>query len=186
MSKRYLHHVWAKLRPYSYWYFLAGFIVFGLLFVFNYRQNNINMIKLRDKVFVADEQNGDIEKSLRDLRSYVYGHMNTRLVSGPNAIKPPIQLKYQYERLVAKAHEWAATMAASRDVRHSNLTAGVGSGWVALGENVGCAGSVAKVHSLFMSSSVHRSLVLDPRMTKVGTGVAVVGGRVYVVQVFGA
>ena len=90
------------------------------------------------------------------------------------------------DRLVAKAHEWAATMAASRDVRHSNLTAGVGSGWTALGENVACAGSVAKVHSLFMSSSVHRSLVLDPRMTKVGTGVAVVGGRVYVVQVFGA
>ena len=90
------------------------------------------------------------------------------------------------DRLIAKAHEWAATMAASGDVRHSSLTSGVGSGWTVLGENVGSAGSVAKVHSLFMNSSVHRSMLLDRRMTKVGTGVAVVGGRAYVVQVFGA
>lgn len=90
------------------------------------------------------------------------------------------------DRLIAKAHDWAAAMAAAGDVRHSNLTSGVGAGWTVLGENVGSAGNVAKVHSLFMNSTVHRSMVLDRRMTKVGTGVAVVSGRVYVVQVFGA
>ena len=89
------------------------------------------------------------------------------------------------DRLVAKAHDWAAVMAAS-GVRHSNLTEGVGGPWSRLGENVGSASDVRAVHRLFMGSSVHRSLVLDARMTKVGTGVAVAGGRVHVVHVFGA
>lgn len=58
------------------------------------------MIKLRDAVFAADEKNGDIEGALRDLREHIYSHMNTKLVSGATAIRPPIQLKHQYERLV--------------------------------------------------------------------------------------
>jgi hypothetical protein len=115
MNKRSLHHVWAKLRPVSYWYFLAGFVAFSLLFVFNYRKNNVNMLALRDKVFVADEQNGDIEKALRNLREYVYSHMNTRLVSGPTAIRPPIQLKHEYERRVAA--EQARVDAQNADLR---------------------------------------------------------------------
>lgn len=36
---------------------------------------------------------------MRNLRQYIYGHMNTSLSSGPNAVHPPIQLKYTYERL---------------------------------------------------------------------------------------
>ena len=59
------------------------------------------MVKLRAAVFVADEKNGDIEGALKKLRTYVYGHMNTNLASGANAVKPPIQLKYEYERLSA-------------------------------------------------------------------------------------
>lgn len=102
MNKRYLHHIWKKLRVISYWYFLAGFILFSALFIYNYRQNNLNMIRLRDKVFVADEENQNVEGALRELREYVYSHMNARLVSTSTAIWPPIQLKYQYERDVAK------------------------------------------------------------------------------------
>lgn len=102
MNKRNLHHVWARLRPVSYWYFLAAFLAFVVIFTLSYRQNNIRMIELRDRVFAADEANGDIEGALKDLRQYVYGHMNTRLVSGDTAIKPPIQLKHHYERLVAR------------------------------------------------------------------------------------
>ena len=49
----------------------------------------------------SDKKNGDIEAALRTLRTYVYAHMNTDLSSGANAVKPPIQLKYQYERLNA-------------------------------------------------------------------------------------
>lgn len=101
MSKRKLHHVYKKMRGLSYRYFLAGFVFFGLLFIQQYRQNNIQMIVLRDAVFKADETNTDLEKSLYTLRAYVYSHMNTDLTSSSTSIKPPIQLKYQYERLVA-------------------------------------------------------------------------------------
>lgn len=101
MHKRKLHHLWTRLRPLSYWYLLTGFIVFGSLFVYQYRQNNLKMIELRDAVFVADEKNQDLEAALRELRSFIYSHMNTNLTSSSTAIKPPIQLKYQYERLMA-------------------------------------------------------------------------------------
>jgi hypothetical protein len=101
MNKKKLHHAYTKLRGVNYWYFLVGFIFFGTLFVYSYRQNNLRMIQLRDAVFEADETNTDLEESLRELRSFVYGHMNTDLTSSDTAIKPPIQLKYQYERLSA-------------------------------------------------------------------------------------
>lgn len=58
------------------------------------------MIALRETVFTADQENGDVETALRELREYVYAHMNTDLASGENAIRPPIQLKHRYERLV--------------------------------------------------------------------------------------
>jgi len=101
MNKRRLHHLWTRLRPISYWYFLALFIIGAVISVSALRNNNLTMIKLRDAVITADEQNGDTETALRNLREYVYSHMNTNLASGPDAIKPPVQLKYRYERLVA-------------------------------------------------------------------------------------
>lgn len=60
------------------------------------------MIELRESVFKADRENGNVEFALRELRAYVYAHMNTDLSSGGNAIKPPIQLKNQYEKLVSE------------------------------------------------------------------------------------
>ncbi len=58
------------------------------------------MLRLREAVYVADKNNGDTESALKDLRVYIYSHMNTSPSSGGIAIKPPIQLKYTYERLV--------------------------------------------------------------------------------------
>jgi hypothetical protein len=101
MDKRHLHHFWTRIRGVNYWYFLVGFIVTGVIFLWAYRQNNLNMIELRQAVFTADEQNGDVEGALRKLREYVYGHMHTQLAIGDTAIRPPIQLKYRYERLLA-------------------------------------------------------------------------------------
>lgn len=66
------------------------------------------MIRLREAVFVADEKGEGVEEALNDLRSYVYGHMNTDLNSGPTSIKPPIQLKYTYERLTKAEEERVA------------------------------------------------------------------------------
>lgn len=68
-------------------------IVASIVCVFALRANNLKALELRDNVVAVDKQNGDIEAALRELRTFVYGHMNTNLSSGPNAIKPPIQLK---------------------------------------------------------------------------------------------
>lgn len=81
------------------------FVILAVASVFAFRNNNLKMIELRDAVFTADQANGDVEGALRDLRNFVYKHMNTNLSSGANAIKPPIQLKYTYERLVAAEKE---------------------------------------------------------------------------------
>jgi len=101
MNKRKLHHTLVQLRKVSYFVMLGGFIFFSVIALVSLRSNNQRMIGLRDKVFTADKEGGDVEKALSDLRTYVFKHMNTNLASGQNAVKPPIQLKYQYERLVA-------------------------------------------------------------------------------------
>lgn len=86
-------------------------------------------------------------------------------------------------QLIDKAHGWAEVMSRT-GVRHSVLTEGAGDTWMVLAENVGAAPNVTEMNRLFMASPLHRSIILDRRMTKVGTGVAVANGRVYVVQVF--
>lgn len=75
-------------------------IVSGLSGLLAMRNNNVTALKLRDQVNQVDKDNGDVETALRTLREYIYSHMNTDLSSGPNAIKPPIQLKYRYDRLL--------------------------------------------------------------------------------------
>lgn len=99
MNKRHLHHVWRYLRQLKPGYFVAALIVFGTISLISLRHNNEQMIRLRDAVYAADKNNGNVEGALRNLRAYVYGHMNTSLATGPNAVHPPIQLKYTYERL---------------------------------------------------------------------------------------
>lgn len=90
------------------WYvFLVLFIATSLVSIYALRDNNLTMIKLRDAVYEADEKNGDVNTALNNLRRYVHSHMNTDLSSGGNAIKPPIQLRYTYERLVAEAEKKA-------------------------------------------------------------------------------
>jgi preprotein translocase subunit SecF len=81
--------------------FLYLFIASAIVCVIALRHNNHTMISLRDKVYAADKDDKDINTALNNLRTYVYGHMNTNLSSGNNNIKPPIQLKYTYQRLVA-------------------------------------------------------------------------------------
>lgn len=99
VNKRHLHHVWRKLQPINSWLLLGLTIISAVIFIYSYRQNNLKMIELRDKVFAADEANGDIEGALRNLREHVYSHMNTTLVN-PSGIRPPIQLTHRYDRLV--------------------------------------------------------------------------------------
>lgn len=95
-----LKKIVTSLHRVPYTTFLALFIVASAVAVYALRHNNQTMVKLRAEVYTADQARGDINAALNKLREYVYGHMNTNLSSGGNAIKPPIQLKYTYERLL--------------------------------------------------------------------------------------
>lgn len=96
-----------QLRAVPYQAFLVTFIITSLVAIFALRANNEHMIKLRQAVYAADKNDGDVNTALNDLRNYVYGHMNTDLASGNSQIKPPIQLPYTYNRLEAKAQKAA-------------------------------------------------------------------------------
>lgn len=98
MSKRSLRHVWHRISLVNTWYFFALFVVFLIIGIGAVRQNNLKSIELRDAVIKADEQNGDVEGALRELREHMYSHMNAGLSSG--GLQQPIQLKYRYERLL--------------------------------------------------------------------------------------
>lgn len=104
MNKRTLHHELRPIRRVK----TINYVIFTLLLavctVFALRQNNLNMITLRDRVIVADQANRDVETALNNLRSYIYGHMNTSLATS-TSVYPPIQLKGQYDRLVAAEKE---------------------------------------------------------------------------------
>lgn len=100
MNKKHFHHVWIRLRPIRSVYFFVIAGLFAVIFLISFRQNNLTMLNLREEVFTADKENGDVEAALRKLREYVYAHMNTDLTPKEDSIRPPIQLKYQYERLV--------------------------------------------------------------------------------------
>ena len=93
-----------KLGQFSrvpYGLFLLLFVISLVLTLIALRQNNQEMVRLRAAVYAADKNDSDVEKALAELRGYVHSHMNTDLTGGGNAIRPPIQLKYTYERLVA-------------------------------------------------------------------------------------
>jgi hypothetical protein len=100
MNKRYLHHLWTKLRYVKPWYFLILAIISSVIAISALRANNEHMIKLRDAVYSADQNDGNVQAALETLQSYVIAHMNTNLSAGPNPVYPPIQLKYTYDRLV--------------------------------------------------------------------------------------
>jgi hypothetical protein len=100
VNKRHLHHVWTKIRVVRPWYFLIIATVVTAVCISALRANNEHMASLRQAVYTADQNNGDLQAALQSLQAYVTSHMNTSLSSGPNAVYPPIQLKYTYQRLL--------------------------------------------------------------------------------------
>ncbi len=99
MNKRRWHHAWTKIRWIKPRYFLLLALVSGIVCAITLHDNNIHMLKLRDDVFAADQNNGDVQTALNHLQAYVTGHMNTNLNTG-TSVYPPIQLKYTYQRLL--------------------------------------------------------------------------------------
>jgi len=105
MDKRKLHHQLKFIKKIKAQYFLYIAIFFLALGVIGLRENNLQMIELREKVYLADESGAEAEKPLRELREYVHSHMNTNLSSGNVSIKPPIQLRHRYERLLEQEQQ---------------------------------------------------------------------------------
>ena len=112
MDKKFFKRFYSRIKHINLWLLLVVSLVSGVVCVFSLRNNNIQALALRDKVSQVDKDNGDVEAALRELRSYVYAHMNTNLSSGPNAIRPPIQLKYRYERLLEAEQQKVSTESA--------------------------------------------------------------------------
>lgn len=88
-------HKFSDIRPL---YFLILALISGIICVVALRANNQHMNQLRQEVYAADKDNGDVKTALQELQSYVTTHMNTNLSTG-TSVYPPIQLKYTYERL---------------------------------------------------------------------------------------
>lgn len=86
--------------------------------------------------------------------------------------------------LVAVARQQAQRMANQGLLYHNpNLTTEV-TNWRWVGENVGYGPDARTVHVAFMNSPGHRANILDRDYTEVGVGAVVVGGRVWVAEVF--
>jgi hypothetical protein len=104
MHPRVAHHWLVRLDRIRVGWILLVALVFAAVAVVALRDNYQRMSQLREAVYVADENNGDIDGALQDLRNHVTTHMNTSLNNG-SAVYPPIQLKYTYSRLVQAAGE---------------------------------------------------------------------------------
>lgn len=99
MNKRQLHHLWTKERVIKPWFFLIPALLLAVVCVFALRANSAQMAELREDVYTADRDNGDVQGALIKLQAHVISHMNTNLNTGNN-VYPPVQLQYTYQRLV--------------------------------------------------------------------------------------
>ena len=87
--------------------------------------------------------------------------------------------------LTREARTWAATMANAGRIFHtSNLSSGITANWAKLGENVGVGGRVDVLFQAFVDSPTDYENIVDPRYTRVGVGVVVVGDRMFTAHRF--
>jgi hypothetical protein len=82
-------------------------IFFVILSIIGLTQNSQGAKDRYDALIAVDQAGGDVETALNELRVYIYSHMNTQIGS-ELGIRPPIQLKGTYERLVVAEEERVA------------------------------------------------------------------------------
>ena len=99
-DKRKLHHKLAVLKKVKTWQLLILLVIFAVGAAFMLRQNNLQMVELRNLVTKADEEAGDTKTALVNLQHYVSQHMNTSLGNG-------IYLQETYQRAYAAAVQQA-------------------------------------------------------------------------------
>lgn len=112
MDKAKVHHYWIRLRGVTLYIPLVSLIIFSGISVWALRANNLQMLELKAAVITADEQDGDVEAALEELRAFVNSHMNTRLRT-PGSTEPPIQLVNRFNKLVALEESKAQTDAST-------------------------------------------------------------------------
>jgi uncharacterized protein YkwD len=90
------------------------------------------------------------------------------------------------ERLSRMARRHSRNMAQQRLVFHQScLSCRFPSGsWKLLGENVGAAPSLRRVHRMMMKSAGHRDILLNGNFDRVGVGVVKRGGSYWVTEIF--
>lgn len=113
VDKGKLHHWYQKARRIKTWQLVIVILLFSMLSVYLLRQNNLGMISRREAVVSADQKDGNIDLALKNLRTYMMHHMNTRM-------NQPIELQYSYNRDVQNLMNAAANSgsAANADVYH--------------------------------------------------------------------
>jgi preprotein translocase subunit SecF len=97
--KKFGRRGWKIFRTIKPIYILIVFFACCGLTIYALRANNLTMVHLRTALYQADKNNTDVSQKLDTLQAYVTTHMNTDLSTGPNAVYPPIQLQYTYQRL---------------------------------------------------------------------------------------
>lgn len=113
MRKHKLAGLWHRFGGISMFVLIVAFMIAAAVSIFALRANNLQMISLREKVYTADEQGGDVEGALRSLRVFVYGHMNTNLRAGSNSSEPPIQLVNRFNAAVAAEQARVAALSSN-------------------------------------------------------------------------
>lgn len=110
VDKKKLHHLLVVLRRIKLWQLIVIFVILLFGSAFLLRQNNLNMVELRNLARQADEENGDVHRAVVNLGQYVTSHMNTSLGEG-------IFLEHSYQR----AYDELLRQAANKVNPSSNL-----------------------------------------------------------------
>lgn len=108
------------------------------------------------------------------------------LVAGINAIRTsrglaPLEV---HPELQLKAQAWAAHMAGTGMLAHSQLDEGITADWARLAENVGTGDTLDQTHETLLASPYHFANIVDPEIDHIGVGLASAGGRIYLAQEF--
>lgn len=97
---QFIGRVWDIFTHIKPAYFIVLTLIIGSICVISLRSNNEHMGQLRNAVYQADKDNGNVKQALDNLQAYVIANMNTNLSTGNGTVYPPIQLEYTYLRLV--------------------------------------------------------------------------------------
>ena len=89
-----IKNIKSKIWPIKPWILIIIALASGTIGIFGLRNNNLQMVKIRDQVFEADKKDAEIVERLTELKVFVFTHMNS---------STRVELKYSYERAAEAA-----------------------------------------------------------------------------------